>query len=93
MGANMTVDRLKSTILEAFVTAEGHRGQSSRPVTCELMTHPGQPTSLDYGGFSWGTDDFGSSNERVTEIQVLCTQDMLGFYKDNNIELISHKDL
>ncbi|BFZ18559.1 hypothetical protein BsWGS_21598 [Bradybaena similaris] len=98
MGADMTTDRLKQIVIEAFVEAEAKLSalpeeQCHDYVTCELMTHPGYPTGRDYGGFCWGSDDFGCSNDRVHEIQVLSSADMLNFYRQNNIELESHRIL
>ena len=92
MGAFMTDERLQTIILEAFTSAEReYPGKTT--VTCELMTHPGHPTPMDYGGFSWGTDDFGNSEERVHEIRVLSGEAMKNFYKNHNIELVSHQEL
>ncbi|XP_035826779.1 carbohydrate deacetylase isoform X2 [Aplysia californica] len=94
MGSDMTAERLQLIILEAFEDVEKRLGgDHKRPATCELMTHPGHPTSRDYGGFSWGTDDFGASQDRVHEIQVLSSPEMMEFYKKNNIELVSHEVL
>ncbi|CAG5122624.1 unnamed protein product [Candidula unifasciata] len=98
MGADMTADRLKHVILEAFVDAETRMAiqpekQQRDHTTCELMTHPGYPTGRDNGGFSWGSDDFGCSTDRIHEIQVLSSADMMNFYKENNIEVVSHRIL
>lgn len=88
MGAFMTVERLQANILEAFESVE--KDQAHGTVTCELMTHPGHPTPMNYGGFSWGTDDFGNSQDRIHETQILSSQEMQNFYKSRNIELVSH---
>uniref|UniRef100_A0A0B7A2J5 Carbohydrate deacetylase n=1 Tax=Arion vulgaris TaxID=1028688 RepID=A0A0B7A2J5_9EUPU len=96
MGADMTVERLQQIILEAFTDAELRIAAKSKDehcdfVTCELMTHPGYPTSLEYGGFSWGSDAFGRSYDRVHEIKVLSSADMVKFYTENSIEVVSHQ--
>ncbi|GFO19887.1 carbohydrate deacetylase [Plakobranchus ocellatus] len=91
MGANMTAERLQSLILEAFKTVE--ENLSVETVTCELMTHPGYPTPKEYGGFSWGTDDFGHSDDRIHEIKVLSSDTMINFYKAHKIVLVSHREL
>ncbi|RUS85743.1 hypothetical protein EGW08_006457 [Elysia chlorotica] len=91
MSAAMTTESLQAVILEAFESVEPtHQGTS---VACELMTHPGYPTPMDYGGFSWGTDDFGNSKDRVHELQVLSSAAMKNFYKTHNMELASHREL
>ena len=91
MGNFMTIERLQANILEAFEAAE--QKHQSMAVSCELMTHPGHPTPLHYGGFSWGTDDFGNSKDRVHELQVLSSVDMKNFYRAHNIELVTHREL
>ncbi|CAL1536147.1 unnamed protein product [Lymnaea stagnalis] len=98
MGRDMTADRLKKIILEAFEDAEKRMAarelyQQQDFTTCELMSHPGHPTDPEYGGFSWGSDDFGCSDDRIHEINVLSSAEMMEFYKANNIQLVSHKIL
>ncbi|KAI8749282.1 carbohydrate deacetylase isoform X1 [Biomphalaria glabrata] len=94
MGRDMTPERLQKIILEAFEDAESRLSSDKRGfTTCELMTHPGYPTHRILGGFSWGSDDFGCSEDRIHEINVLSSPEMKDFYKQNNIELVSHSIL
>nr|KAI8753830.1 carbohydrate deacetylase-like isoform X1 [Biomphalaria glabrata] len=94
MGRDMTPERLQKIILEAFEDAERRLSSDKRGfTTCELMTHPGYPTHRILGGFSWGSDDFGCSEDRIHEINVLSSPEMKDFYKQNNIELVSHSIL
>ncbi|KAH9525491.1 hypothetical protein Btru_001548 [Bulinus truncatus] len=96
MGSAMTQERLQKIILEAFEDAE-HRLSSLAEQrdfsTCELMTHPGYPSHRVLSGFSWGSDDFGCSDDRIHEIKILSSSEMREFYKRNNIEVVSHKIL
>ena len=89
----MNPDRLKSAILEAFKQEENKAERSKQEVTCELMTHPGHMTSVEYGGFCWGTDEFGASTDRKHEIDVLGSREMKEFYQQENIQLVSHSVL
>ncbi|XP_059143755.1 carbohydrate deacetylase-like isoform X1 [Physella acuta] len=96
MGKDMTVERLQKVILEAFQEAEKRTllsPQDKEFTSCELMTHPGHPTDPNFGGFSWGSDEFGLSSDRVYEIKILSSPEMKEFYKANNIELVSHNVL
>ena len=89
MGNDMTLERLQRSILDAFQCEDDNYGEKG-PKICELMTHPGYPTNKEYGGFCWGTDDFGASEDRSHELKLLCSREMMDFYKENNIKISSH---
>ncbi|XP_045173413.2 carbohydrate deacetylase-like [Mercenaria mercenaria] len=60
-------------------------------IVCELMVHPGNRTR-NSGGCGNGPDEFSQSAEREHEMRTLMSQEMLDFYKDNNISLVSFQD-
>jgi len=59
-------------------------------VTCELMVHPGyRSREMENGGCGEGADDFSMSSDREHELKVLCGSDMMQFYKNYSIRLVS----
>ncbi|KAJ8312906.1 hypothetical protein KUTeg_010279, partial [Tegillarca granosa] len=52
----------------------------NKPITCELMVHPGFLTG-EVGGCGNGPDDFSQSVEREHEMSILANQNILQFYQ------------
>ncbi|NXU58400.1 YDJC deacetylase, partial [Turnix velox] len=90
MGRNMSVTSICSTIQAALTQL---RPPQARPVTMELMVHPGYPSVPSQGGCGEGPDDFSQSWERLHELQTLMEPELLSHYKTHNIQLCSFKDL
>ena len=90
MGSNMTTQRLQTGIKRAFDSL-AKSADNSRPVTCELMTHPGYPCKGP-GGCGDGPDDFSQSPDREHEKSILECEEMRNFYKANNITLMSYHE-
>ena len=65
-------------------------GSMTPRVTVELMVHPGyRCPELSSGGCGVGADDFAMSSDREHEMFVLCGDEMIEFYKQQGINLIS----
>ena len=84
MGLMMSYTSLKSAIEN--ITAKSDK------CIIELMVHPGYPNASGVGGFGI-PDDFSKSNDRLHELNELCNEKLLNFYKINNIKIISYKEL
>ena len=83
MGANMSIDRLRSSLLKAYEHNErttDDRGSAMSSV--ELMVHPGYPARSDSGGCGVGPDDFAMSRDRRHEIDVLTSDSVKSMYAD-----------
>ena len=89
MGKNMTVKRLKEALSNVF-DLDGHF-ENSVIRSCELMVHPGYPCKN--GGCGQGPDDFSRSTERPHEMNVIQSDELLSFYKKNNIQLMPYPNL
>jgi hypothetical protein len=89
MGKDMTIARLSTCITDAFKSQrEKTQGNPTTDLVCELMTHPGKQTGKS-GGCGNGPDDFSQSEDREHEMDVLMSEVLMQFYKDNDINLIS----
>ena len=99
----MTLEKLQGCIKHAFECQSENSDTKSEPVQTEnawnssdviieLMVHPGYRTG-NSGGCGDGPDDFAQSAEREHEMKILQDQKMKDFYKDQDIKLISFKDL
>jgi len=90
MGERMSAKALQEEILRAVNSVcTGDTLQDS--VTCELMVHPGyRCQSAERGGCGNGSDGFAMSADREHEMNVLCSQEMAEFYRDNNVKLVSN---
>lgn len=87
MGSNMTTERLQSCLSRAFgLKRDAH-------IACELMVHPGFPSDRGVGGTGQGPDEFSMSTDRQHEIDILTSAEMKNFYKKNDINISSFKDL
>lgn len=102
MGSDMNFGDLQKSILDAYHKLE-NRSQDRTAVKdkttvnrqdniCELMTHPGYKT-VNEGGCGNGPDEFSQSGEREHEMNILSHENMKSFYEENNIKLISFKDI
>ncbi|XP_067119110.1 carbohydrate deacetylase-like [Centruroides vittatus] len=80
MGKDMTLQRLKSAILDYKRGEECH--------SCEIMVHPGYAALPGIGGCGTGPDDFALSPEREHEMNILCSQNWKDLIKDINAELV-----
>ena len=93
MGQMMTVERLVSQLTKAYQSYESVQpnvdlcNQTSGNLSCELMTHPGFPSaSTDFSD----PDGFSTSIDRQHELNVLTASELKTFYKNFNINLVSH---
>lgn len=102
MGSDMNFGDLQKSILDAYHKLENrsHDRTAVKDKTtvnrqdniCELMTHPGYKT-VNEGGCGNGPDEFSQSGEREHEMNILSHENMKSFYEENNIKLISFKDI
>ena len=60
-----------------------------RPVVCEYMTHPGQPSVSPAAGCGEGPDEFACSTDRVHELNIISSPEFAEFLKAHHIQLIS----
>lgn len=88
MGNNMTPQRLQTGILHAF-TSLAECANTSQPITCEVMTHPGY-ACRGAGGCGDGPDRFSQASDREYEKSILESEEMRNFYKAHNITLMSY---
>ena len=100
----MTLEKIINCIKHAFECQSKKSEIKSEPVQrtesswnpsdiiAELMVHPGYRTG-NSGGCGDGPDDFAQSIEREHEMKILQDPRMKDFYKEQNIKLISFKDL
>lgn len=63
-----------------------------RPVTAELMVHPGYPSQPHQGGCGEGPDDFSQSADRLHELNTLRDPLVLHYYRQQGIHLCAFKD-
>ncbi|XP_062398726.1 carbohydrate deacetylase [Sardina pilchardus] len=64
-----------------------------RPITAELMVHPGYPSDPLEGGCGQGPDDFSQSEDRQHELETLTDPSLLAYYKQERIQLCAFRDL
>lgn len=83
MGLDMTKESLKTTLKQTF-----RNDNKDDIVSCELMVHPGYRTKEE-GGCGTGPDEFSQSDQRELEMDILCDSDMIDFYREMEIELVS----
>lgn len=97
----MTIPRLQSCILEAFRSNEANPATQSKPTQmpayndnmfCEVMTHPGNRTG-NSGGCGDGPDDFSQSSDRVHEMKLLMSEEMMQFYEKEDFKIVSFNSL
>lgn len=109
MGQNMSVGNIKRALgyalgagcltnsLTAPLTGteigEMAAVNSDRPVTAELMVHPGYPSHPLEGGCGQGPDDFSQSEDRQHELKTLTDPSLLAYYKQESIQLCAFRDL
>ncbi|XP_076803166.1 carbohydrate deacetylase-like [Clavelina lepadiformis] len=80
MGKNMSIESLQCTINQVFQSGVG---------SCELMVHPGyccDPVTDGCLGDEFA-DAFSCSPDREHELNVLTSDEMINFYKINDIKL------
>ncbi|KAL4223048.1 hypothetical protein ACF0H5_016525 [Mactra antiquata] len=70
----------------------GAEDTSGDVLTCELMSHPGKVTG-NVGGCGAGPDMFSQSYDRKHEMNILCSPEMISFYSQKNIFLVSFASL
>lgn len=104
MGKNMSVPNLKRALgftLEAsledavnspLIQCNDAATDSCRPVTAELMVHPGYPSQPHQGGCGEGPDDFSQSADRLHELNTLRDPFVLNYYRQRGIHLCAFKD-
>ncbi|KAG1957974.1 carbohydrate deacetylase [Pimephales promelas] len=106
MGKNMSVPNLKRALgfaLEAslddavtspliLTPSDDGPTDSYRPVTAELMVHPGYPSQHQQGGCGEGPDDFSQSADRLHELNTLRDPLVLHYYRQQGIHLCAFKD-
>ncbi len=104
MGKNMSVSNLKRALgftLEAslddrvsspLIQSNDATTDSYRPVTAELMVHPGYPSQPHQGGCGEGPDDFSQSADRLHELNTLRDPLVLNYYRQQGIHLCAFKD-
>nr|XP_039271867.1 carbohydrate deacetylase-like [Styela clava] len=86
MGINMSFESLRNLLLKAFT-------EESLNTKCELMVHPGFRCAGEEGGCGQGPDDFSRSKYREHEMAVLRNQRFKKFLEDQNIDMVSIKDI
>lgn len=65
---------------------------SYRPITAELMVHPGYPSFPLQGGCGEGPDDFSQSSDRLHELKTLRDPVLLSYYQQQGILLCAFND-
>ncbi|KAL2091890.1 hypothetical protein ACEWY4_011688 [Coilia grayii] len=104
MGQNMSVASVKqalsyalgaSSLNNAFTGAQSDSPapKTDRPITAELMVHPGHPSRPQEGGCGQGPDDFSQSEDRQHELETLTDPSLLAYYKQESIQLCAFRDL
>ncbi|XP_035235320.1 carbohydrate deacetylase [Anguilla anguilla] len=102
MGDSMSVTSIKRAIEhameamppgDAMVTRGGEAQAVGRPITVELMVHPGYPSDPQQGGCGQGPDDFSQSLDRRHELETLMDPRLQDFYKQERIQLCAFRDL
>lgn len=86
----MTLSNLKRALgfaLEAQTSVAAQPDDSYRPITVELMVHPGYPSHPLQGGCGEGPDDFSQSSDRLHELNTLRDPALLNYYKQQGILL------
>lgn len=84
----MTTPRLQQMISAAFDT-HTPTPRDTGVVSCELMVHPGYPCAGVWGCGD-GADDFSKSADRMYEKDIITGNDLLQWYENSSIELVSH---
>ncbi|XP_042561645.1 carbohydrate deacetylase isoform X2 [Clupea harengus] len=107
MGQNMSIDNIKQALGYALGarcltntlttpltgTQTDEIAAANRPVTVELMVHPGYPSHPQEGGCGQGPDDFSLSEDRQHELEILTDPSLLAYYKQESIQLCAFRDL
>ncbi|XP_076845931.1 carbohydrate deacetylase [Brachyhypopomus gauderio] len=101
MGGSMSLLSLKRALsfaLQARTSIASQAGdlQTSglcRPVTVELMVHPGYPSHPLQGGCGEGPDDFSQSSDRLHELNMLRDPVLHSYYKQQGILVCAFSDL
>lgn len=100
MGQNMSFSNLKRVLnfaLEARTSLATQADrlcapESYRPITAELMVHPGYPSFPLQGGCGEGPDDFSQSSDRLHELTTLRDPVLLSYYQKQGILLCAFND-
>lgn len=100
MGQNMSFSNLKRVLKFALeertsigALADSHCApESYRPITAELMVHPGYPSFPMHGGCGEGPDDFSQSSDRLHELNTLKDPVLLSYYQKQGILLCAFND-
>ncbi|XP_066512993.1 carbohydrate deacetylase-like isoform X1 [Hoplias malabaricus] len=100
MGMNMSLTNLKRALgfaLEARTSIAVQpddlgASDSYRPVSVELMVHPGYPSHPLQGGCGEGPDNFSQSSDRLHELNTLRDPELLSYYKQQGILLCAFND-
>ncbi|KAK3538475.1 hypothetical protein QTP86_004657 [Hemibagrus guttatus] len=100
MGQNMSFSNLKRVLnfaLEARTSIAAQADslgapESYRPITAELMVHPGYPSFPLQGGCGEGPDDFSQSSDRLHELNTLRDPVLLSYYQQHGILLCAFND-
>ncbi|XP_020794048.2 carbohydrate deacetylase [Boleophthalmus pectinirostris] len=93
MGQNMSVSSLQRALSHALSTESSDSTPRERPLSAELMVHPGYPSLPEEGGCGEGPDDFSQSSERQHELQVLTDPALSAVYQSQRVQLCTFKEL
>ncbi len=82
-----------STVSVGQISGLDHKDrqpQSGSVITVELMVHPGYPCdpNKEVGGCGSGPDDFSQSQDRLHEMNVLTSSEVLNFYRHQGYRLV-----
>lgn len=93
MGQNMSVSNLQRALSHALSTEGSDSRSRERPISAELMVHPGYPSLPREGGCGDGPDDFSQSPDRQHELRVLTDPALSTLYQQLGVQLCTFSDL
>lgn len=93
MGQSMSISSLQRALSHALSTEDPGSRPRERPLSAELMVHPGYPSLPREGGCGEGPDDFSQSPDRQHELGVLTDPALSTLYQRMGVQLCSFNDL
>lgn len=93
MGSHMSVSSLQRALSLALSTDGSDDRPPERPLSAELMVHPGYPSLPREGGCGEGPDDFSQSQDRQHELGVLTDPALGELYQTLGVQLCTFTDL
>ena len=96
MGTDNTMERLQQRVLSAFSHIRHSSATSSEDdrVLVEFMVHPGYPCIQETeAGCGGGPDDFAQSTARQHEMDILNSNELKYFFRENKINSVSFSEL